>query len=334
MVSTFLGYGLAEAGKAIADTAGTAALQQQKADLENQKITLANQLAEGTETRLAGVQAGYASQLETQKQTGAVELAKTESGLSVGAQQQIAKNAASLQETLGSDPKYLAAQKALNSTDPVKIAQASEMQQQAALLGMQTAMASKIAQARQAIIDEQSKPNPDQNKLNSLQQNFNTLLIDPNARATLVTAMVGNERVNEDAASRTQVELNQATAALKNHDPSDPDFNSLTANVNQLTTRLNSLNKAADDARALTKLYLGGRTGVTSPTAAPEEPKPPASALPGWKYQPNPTGGFWWQDATGKVVGTFDQNGMPIGGASPGGPAPGPRPGLINAPAQ
>jgi len=83
MVSTFLGYGLAQAGKAIADTAGTAALQQQKADLENQKITLANQLAEGTETRLAGVTAGYASQAAeklAQSQTGLETLRQTGPG--------------------------------------------------------------------------------------------------------------------------------------------------------------------------------------------------------------------------------------------------------------
>lgn len=52
------GSGLSEMGKSIADTAGSAGLMAQKAELENQKEVLASQLAEGRETRLQTLRHG------------------------------------------------------------------------------------------------------------------------------------------------------------------------------------------------------------------------------------------------------------------------------------
>lgn len=54
MVSLLNGF--SEMGKSIAGFAGSAAVEQQKADLEQQQTILANQLREGSEIKLAGVQ--------------------------------------------------------------------------------------------------------------------------------------------------------------------------------------------------------------------------------------------------------------------------------------
>ena len=308
-----LGEGLSQMGQALSQTGGAMALEAQKANLESQKLLIANQLAEGSETRLAGVKAGYETQLESQKQGGALELAKTQSGLSVEAASKIQQNAADLSETLGHDPKYLAAQTALNSTDPAKMAQAAFQMQQAALLKLQTDTASKVAVARQAIMDEQSKPNPDQAKLAMLQQNFNTLLINPNARASLVTAMVGHERAAEEAAARQTVALNQAQAELQKTtaDHDSPEYASLKANVDQLTTQVRVLNQQATDARSLATGYLSGRTGA-SPTTAPPEGTPD--------------------------LGKYVRPGQAPGPVTPTLPTPGggtaPAPGILNTPQQ
>lgn len=73
--------GLSAMGQSIAETAGVAGLNAQKADLEMQKDQLASQLAEGRETRLAGVKAGYDAQSDSRRDTAAMDrLHVTESG--------------------------------------------------------------------------------------------------------------------------------------------------------------------------------------------------------------------------------------------------------------
>ena len=330
------GAGLAAAGGAIAATAGSAALVQQKADLDQQMATLTNSLATTRETTLeaqrqTGAQtlakqtAGYASGLETQRSEAAIALAKTSSQLSVQAQSDIAKNAASLTEQLGSDPKYLEAQKNLASADPLRMAQASEAVNQAALFALQTESGTKVANARQAIIDEQSKPGGgDQAKLAELNQNFAALLTDPAAAAALKTAAVANERVAEDSAARASTDLNVATAKLQDPNISgDPAARAaLQSNVDQLTMRVKTLNKAADDARAMANGAFGMKPSADN-NAAPTAPPPaPANAADRKANQP-------YALPNGKV-GTWEGSGWKIvGGASP---ATGT--GMINSPTQ
>lgn len=252
--------GLSSMGGAVAATAGTAALEQQKSDLERQNLALASNLAEGRESRLETQRQAGASQLETQRQAGAITLAQTTSKLGIEAQKEEAENAADLTKKLGSDPDYIAAQKNLASADPLKTAQAADAMAQAALYGLQTDTAKKVADARQEIIDEESKDNPDPAKLTALNQKFNTLLTDPAAASALRTAAVANARVNEDAASRAEVDLNAATAKLQDPNISgDPAARAaLEANVKNLSMRVKVLNKAADDARAQANSLFGG----------------------------------------------------------------------------
>lgn len=56
------GGGLAAMGQSISTQAGAYGLAQQKMELQNQMETLANQLAEGRQTRVAGVEHGFRSE--------------------------------------------------------------------------------------------------------------------------------------------------------------------------------------------------------------------------------------------------------------------------------
>lgn len=76
-----IGAGLSAMGQTIANQAGSEALNLQKAQLDQQKDQLASQLAEGRETRLAGVKAGYDAQSDTRRDTAAMDrLNVSESG--------------------------------------------------------------------------------------------------------------------------------------------------------------------------------------------------------------------------------------------------------------
>lgn len=76
-----IGAGLSAMGSTIATQAGTEALNLQRSQLEQQKDALASQLAEGRETRLAGVKAGYDAESDNRRDTAAMERVKaTESG--------------------------------------------------------------------------------------------------------------------------------------------------------------------------------------------------------------------------------------------------------------
>lgn len=68
-----IGAGFSEMGKNVAAQAGTEALSLQRSQLEQQKDMLASQLAEGRETRLAGVKAGYDTALNTRRDTAAMD---------------------------------------------------------------------------------------------------------------------------------------------------------------------------------------------------------------------------------------------------------------------
>jgi hypothetical protein len=277
-----IGAGISSAGAAISATAGQAALNAQKADLETQMAVLADQLSTRRETGLETLRQSGQMNLETQRAASATDLAKTQAGLNVSTAAQEAQNAAALTTKLGSDPAYLAAQKALASVDPTKMAQAAEAQNQAALLAQQTKSATEVHDARQAIIDEQSKPNPDPAKLKSLNDNFTTLLTAPQAAAAMRTAAVANARINEDAAARAATDLNVATAKLQ-----DPNISgdataraALQANVKNLSDRVKTLNQAADDARRTANGFFGGGKPVDQgPDPAAAQSAPAAGGL-------------------------------------------------------
>lgn len=67
-----IGAGFAEMGKTVANQAGAEALELQRSQLETQKDQLISQLTEGRETRLAGVKAGYDTQLEKSREDAAM----------------------------------------------------------------------------------------------------------------------------------------------------------------------------------------------------------------------------------------------------------------------
>lgn len=68
-----VGAGFSAMGQSVANQASAYGLAQQKMDLQNQMEVLANQLAEGRETRLAGVKAGYDAASDKRRDDAAME---------------------------------------------------------------------------------------------------------------------------------------------------------------------------------------------------------------------------------------------------------------------
>lgn len=152
-----IGGGLSALGGAVAQTAGTAALDLQKADLESRRDILANQLAADRETKL-----------EEMRQTGSLALAAKQSQLRVGEVKQEDIDKADL--ALAQAPKLAAANAAIakqNASDPAYLkslrlisdasatvserAAAAASMQQVVGLKLQNAAEKEVADSRAAL---------------------------------------------------------------------------------------------------------------------------------------------------------------------------------------
>lgn len=190
-----LAGGLAAAGGAIEQTAGNAALEQQKADLQNQSMILSDQLQTVRETGL-----------EAQKEKGAEHLAQVTSDINVGAQKQIAQNAANLalaqapklaevqrqiSEANAADPNYLKSIRAIAdaSSTPEQRAQAAMAMAQTNQIKLQTQTEQEVEDARDALAD--AEKSGDENAITAAQRRMAVATYSAKDEVTAAAAMKG-----------------------------------------------------------------------------------------------------------------------------------------------
>lgn len=333
-----LAQGFANAGQNVAAFAGDAATIQMKSDLERQSQVLANQLATERETTLeaqrqagaqtlqAGQQTFTAGQTEKEHefQTGQTqaEIASRErlpaltANAQVAATKQEAENAAAQTIANSNDPNYLAGVTKLANANPAMASEINERNAQAmlarasaGLTGLQTQTSAQLFATKKAIIDEQGKANPDQDKLAKLNQQYSTLAMDPATMTAARTAAVGMARLSEDAATRAQAQLNTLVEQQRNAiniNPGDPKAGQeFSDQITDMRSRVKTITQEAEDARATANSYFGSNTKKAEPAPA----GPTAGASPANPAKPKSREeaaalhkGTWFVDPSGAVI--------------------------------
>jgi hypothetical protein len=201
-----LGAGLSAAGQAVSNFAGTAGLEQQKADLEGQKLQLANQLATQRESfgrqEAAGIASSAAVQQEQLGEKGAafqaqqqISVKKSEAEIALAQIPQVAKAQAAALEANASDPKFIAATKAMvdaNTTDEQRAA-ANSYRQQAALTEVQKNSAQALVDAKKALANAQTPQDAQKARQDLLVAEYSSH--DEVQRASALAAVATNDRM-------------------------------------------------------------------------------------------------------------------------------------------
>ena len=318
--------GLSALGTSTAAFAGTAGLEQQKNDLAQQSMRLADQLATTRES--AGRQeAGQIAMTAAQQQQG---FAAGESALQRGSSMDIAKLGATTSiatanigagATLGAaginaaasgyaadvQSKGLYAQ--IAALDPVRQQEVLASQQKTALETVVAKNASDLRDANAALAAEQTKPQPDADKVATAKAQILALGYSGQTEAAIRTAQQAIYRTDMDSVAHFNQQLVTATAALNNPDMQDTDRKAQKGLVANLQRQLDGATAALQYSEQLAHPGQGAA------------PAPPAGVPPGASYSPSLK---MWRSTDGKL---FDQAGRPT--SAPGEPAP-PAQGIIN----
>lgn len=193
-----LGNGLSEMGKSVADTAGSAALVAQKADLENQKEQLINLLATTRETSLENLRQSGAKDLATTQESLSEKGDAFKSQMALQNIPLIAKAQSQAQIDNANNPKWVAAQKTIvdATATPEQRAQAAYYTQQAFATSIANTTNAELNSARSQLSDATKSGDPDairaaQTRLYVAQYSQH----DEVQRAAALTAQENNDRL-------------------------------------------------------------------------------------------------------------------------------------------
>lgn len=184
--------GLSALGASTAQFAATAGLEQQKADLAKQSLTLADQLAGARESagrQETGAIASAAADKLQAFQAGQTQI--TEAGAT-------ARSAATNQTSLG------VANIAAKANEDLSAAQAQEAKARASLTTAQTDKVNTVTGLQQNIADEQAKPSPDPSRIKSLTNQVTAFSTDAQSQAAIGTSLAS-------LAASAQLEMSRLT---------------------------------------------------------------------------------------------------------------------------
>ena len=285
------GEGLSAMGNAVAATAGTAAIEAQKADLDQQKEILASQLAEGRESRITAQKGQQDIALAGVQSQNRMQEYKAQKDVDISSLPAMAKAQDDILKAQASDPQYV---KALRTMTDAKAT--PEQRAAAALYGAQT-IGAKIQNAtNQEMLDARGElkdamASGDSAKVTAAQQRVAAAqysLHDDVQRAATLAAQESNDRLQVQSLE-TQIaaksigtpgelpEQAQARAALVQSLQADLDV----AKDNYATSHAMAQKAAqaipAFNAASAPGTSSGGRPPLPSfakPPAAPATPPP------------------------------------------------------------
>lgn len=266
--------GLSSLGAGTAAFAGTAGLEQQRADLYQKQTILADQLATTRES--AGRQeAGAIAAAAQEKQQGFLAGQGDLNRASEEKRTQISASA-----SLGAASISAAASKyatEMHSKDvyatiaaaaPEQQARILEQQQKTAFEAVQTQNASDLRNAHTALEAETAKPAPDPTKIASLKSQVVSLETSASTEAATTAAAAAMYRTDMDSVQHFNTQLVTATAQLNNPEMNDTDRAAQKGLIADLKTQLAGAQRALKTSSDLVHGRVGAASG-TPPSAAP-----------------------------------------------------------------
>ena len=314
--------GLSALGAGVAQFAGAAGLELQKAQLANQTQVLADQLATTRETKLEGQRQTGQQTLQTQSQAfqgeqGALNRAST--AANIGTEQAGAntrntatiagqaantavveagantRNAATIAATMADTAVREAG--ATHRNDATIAAAAPEQaerilaqRQQTAFSAVQTRNAQALQDAHTALQAETVKPDADPTKIAALKSQVTSLETSASTEAAITGAAAAMYRTDMDAVQHYNTQLVTATAALNSPDMSDTDKTAQKGLIANLKTQLAGAQRALEYSSGLVHGRVGTQTG-NAPPAASGGTRPPLASFGGAQTLPSPNAG-------------------------------------------
>jgi hypothetical protein len=274
--------GLSTMGAAVADYAGKAGLEAQRADLAQQQLTLADQLAtvrESTGRKESGEIAATAA-AKAQDFTGSENEKNrqaTTSNLQISEAGANSRNAASV----GAQYAQIAA------GEPGRAQEILASRAKVALETVQTQNATDLRTAHQALQEETGKPNADPAKIATLKSQVTSLETSAATEAATTTAAAAMYKTDYDAVQHFNTQLGLATTHLNTPDMNDTDRAALKAHIASLRTQLNGAQRSLEYSSNLVHARVGAQTGTALPTTATGN-RPPLSSFGGRNQSAGP----------------------------------------------
>jgi hypothetical protein len=298
--------GLSAMGAGVANFAGSAGLEQQKATLAQQGMVLADQLAHASKTaenaQQGTIAAGAAEKL--QESTMAQLAVTTASAQKVAATQAGGVMGAASISAAASRANTAAV---IAANAPLVAQQTAEAAAQAGLAGDSLQLANTSTGLSLQIAAETAKPpeQQDPTKIASLMQQRSQLGMTPDVAAKLLGSMDGMIKATQQEATGADAAVARVIgqeSALNMGDPTVRDRQK--AEEAQVTQQRDAIYGRLNLLVGTAQSYFPRGAGAASPTPAAAGKTPPASQFDPHAAAPNP---------------------------SAAGPAAGPRPGLVNS---
>jgi hypothetical protein len=323
--------GLSAMGASTAAFASAAGLEQQKADLAQQSLTLADSLAGARET--AGrTQAGdIAAAAATQaQQATATNLATSEAGAtartaatnttSLGVAGIAAQSASAVEATRAASAQSIASA-GLAQNKPLIDAQVAEVQTKTGISDMQAGQMKTSLALQTQIADESAKPDPDPTKISALQSQYKGLNYNPQVQAAVLTAADGMATTSQAAVTALYGREATLVTQLNSAEIQEGAKAALQSTLDDVRSQIVIAKGRADYFAKTSQGQMSSVTGTSPPGVAPTAP----TGVPaGSRYSPSMK---IWQGPDGSL---FDATGKPT--KAPGQAAPVPAgTGLINS---
>ncbi len=292
-----LSNGLSAAGAAVSQFAGAAGLEQQKADLAQQSLTLADQLQGARETagrtqagdiaaKAASAQQTFEAGQNTAQRATQLQIAQTGASATLGAAG-ISAAASKYASDIQSKDVY----DQIAAAQPEQAARILAQNQQTALAAVQTQNATALSDAHTALEAETAKATPDPAKIASLKNQVTSLETSASTEAATTQAVAAMYRTDMDAVQHFNTQLVTATAKLNDPEMSDTDRAAQRGLVADLQKQLAGAQRALAYSSDMAHGRAGTATGIT-PTPPASAPTPPRDRPPITNFYappPNPS---------------------------------------------
>lgn len=286
--------GLAGLGQGVAEFAGRAGLEQQRADLAMKQTVLADQLAgareETSDTRRAGFAATAAEKehgfLSTQgdlNRANQLSVAQTGAGATLGAagihaaaeRDASAARERSSKYQVDAEERISIAGRAQQK--PFVDAQVEEMRAKAALSDLQFKQVGRTLDLNTQLADEYAKPDPDRKAIGSLSSQIKAMNYDPKVDAAILTAADGMATTSQQAVTSLITRETALTAQL-NTAEIEPGVKAATrASLDDVKAQIVTAKGRAEFFAKLAQRRMADVTDTTVPGTAP--PLPPGVPL-------------------------------------------------------
>lgn len=248
--------GLSQMGAGLAQYAGTAGLESQKADLAKQAMTLADQLAGARESagrQEAGAIAATAAEKANAFQAG-------EGVLNRQSQQTVAG--------IGAGATLASTRMQIDANAGLRAAQEADANARTDLTRAQTVKVDAVTGIQQRIADEYANPTPDQEKIKSLTNQVVAFSTDAASQAAIGTSLASMAASAQQQLSRLTAQRDTELTALNGIQYDDELKAQKQAAVNDLNQQIRATQLRADSYTSQAGAFTANRANLPGAGAA------------------------------------------------------------------